>query len=64
MAHKQQNERLTAKGSTRLVKFRLNEAEFEQATRLASQTYRSRALFVRTMYLLGLKEYQREHPLD
>ncbi|WP_017450689.1 hypothetical protein [Herbaspirillum rubrisubalbicans] len=55
---------MTAKGSTRLVKFRLNEAEFEQATQLASQTYRSRALFVRTMYLLGLKEYQREHPLD
>jgi hypothetical protein len=46
------------------VNFRLNEAEFEEATLLAQQTYRSRALFLRTMYLLGLQAYRRQHPAD
>lgn len=64
MAHRQQNERKPAKGATRLVNFRLNEAEFEEAALLAQQTYRSRALFLRTMYLLGLQAYRRQHPAD
>ncbi|BEV14870.1 hypothetical protein HBDW_16580 [Herbaspirillum sp. DW155] len=64
MAQKQQSERKPAKGATRLVNFRLNEAEFEEAALLARQTYRSRALFIRTMYLLGLRAYRREHPVE
>ena len=64
MAPKQQNERKPAKGTTRLVNFRLNEAEFEEADLLAQQTYRSRALLIRTMYLLGLQTYRRQHPVD
>ncbi|HZG20033.1 MAG TPA: hypothetical protein VE092_08460 [Herbaspirillum sp.] len=61
MAPKQQSERMPANGASRLVNFRLTEAEFAEADLLAKQTYRSRAYFMRIMYLRGLRSYQREH---
>lgn len=61
MAGKQQIERKPANGKARLVNFRLTEAELHEANHYAAQTYRSRALFIRLMYLRGLHDF--EHAL-
>ncbi|MCI1016086.1 MULTISPECIES: hypothetical protein [Herbaspirillum] len=58
MAGKQQTERMPANASARLVNFRLTQAELEEANHFAAQTYRSRALFIRMMYLRGLQAFQ------
>jgi len=60
MAAMQQSERTPANGTSRLVNFRLTPAEFEEAEHFARQSYRSRALFFRLMYLRGLQAYQQE----
>jgi hypothetical protein len=49
--------------ATRLVNFRLNEAEFEKPPSWRNKLT-ARALFLRTMYLLGLQAYRRQHPAD
>ncbi|MBG7618673.1 hypothetical protein I5R65_04295 [Herbaspirillum sp. AP02] len=58
MAGKQQTERKPANASARLVNFRLTKAELDEANHFAAQTYRSRALFIRLMYLRGLIAFQ------
>nr|WP_198984097.1 hypothetical protein [Herbaspirillum sp. ASV7] len=58
MAAKQQIERKPANGAVRLVNFRLSKAELDEANHYAKQTYRSRALFIRLMYLRGLHAYR------
>ncbi|MET3430592.1 hypothetical protein ABIC71_000055 [Herbaspirillum seropedicae] len=60
MAATQQSERKPANGTSRLVNFRLTSAEFEEAEHFARQSYRSKALFFRLMYLRGLQAYQRD----
>ncbi|MFJ3059196.1 hypothetical protein [Herbaspirillum sp. NPDC087042] len=62
MAAKQPTERKPANGAARLVNFRLSKTELDEANHFAEQTYRSRALFIRLMYLRGLHAYR--HDLD
>lgn len=64
MAPKQEIERTPRNVRARLVKFRLSESELMEANFLAADTYRSRALFIRLMYLRGLVAYKIELSKD
>lgn len=47
---------------TRTVVVRLTDAEIALADQYAAEEARSRASFIRLMFLRGIAEYEREHP--
>ncbi|KAF1034252.1 MAG: hypothetical protein GAK35_04308 [Herbaspirillum frisingense] len=58
MAPKELIERMPPNAQSRLVNFRMTEEELQEANLYAQETYRSRALFIRLMYLRGLGDYK------